>query len=179
MHITATVTSLIVQASAKGSDIQNASATADTTVCPLQADTNDTAIPERLVLVHETSTPSQPHPGDPSPAEEERHNFALSKDGAKIIASNKEAKKASAILDTDSDTFMKNECKADKWCIIELSQVNATSGSGPLLFSKPPVRVYAILLATAHEKSHSIILSGQLALLHQDCCCCQTRCAYA
>ena len=55
--------------------------------------------------------------------DEERHNFALSKDGAKIIASNKEAKKASAILDTDSDTFMKNECKADKWFIIELSQV--------------------------------------------------------
>jgi len=39
------------------------------------------------------------------------------------VASNKEAKKASAILDTDSDTFMKNECKAEKWFIIELSQV--------------------------------------------------------
>jgi hypothetical protein len=56
-------------------------------------------------------------------SEEERHNFALSKDGAKIVASNKEAKKTSAILDTDSDTFMKNECKAEKWFIIELSQV--------------------------------------------------------
>ncbi|DBB07989.1 TPA: hypothetical protein ACH3X3_009365 [Trebouxia sp. C0006] len=56
-------------------------------------------------------------------SEEDRHNFALSKDGAKIVASNKEAKKASAILDTDSDTFMKNECKAEKWFIIELSQV--------------------------------------------------------
>lgn len=56
-------------------------------------------------------------------SEDDRHNFALSKDGAKIVASNKEAKKASAILDTDSDTFMKNECKAAKWFIIELSQV--------------------------------------------------------
>lgn len=56
-------------------------------------------------------------------SEEDRHNFALSKDGAKIVASNKEAKKAPAILDTDSDTFMKNECKAEKWFIIELSQV--------------------------------------------------------
>lgn len=56
-------------------------------------------------------------------SEEDRHNFALSQDGAKIVASNKEAKKASAILDTDSDTFMKNECKAEKWFIIELSQV--------------------------------------------------------
>ena len=72
--------------------------------------------------VDEASKLSQPHLTDPSPSEEERHNFALSKDGAKIIASNKEAKKASAILDTDSDTFMKNECKADKWFIIELSQ---------------------------------------------------------
>ena len=72
------------------------------------------------------TTQTQPHPSEASPSsEEERHNFALSKDGAKIIASNKEAKKASAILDTDSDTFMKNECKADKWFIIELSQVGS------------------------------------------------------
>lgn len=78
----------------------------------------------------QASNLSQPHPTDPSPSEEERHNFALSKDGAKIIASNKEAKKASAILDTDSDTFMKNECKADKWFIIELSQVQGSSGKG-------------------------------------------------
>lgn len=81
--------------------------------------------------VDEASKLSQPHSTDPSPSEEERHNFALSKDGAKIIASNKEAKKASAILDTDSDTFMKNECKADKWFIIELSQVQGSSGKGP------------------------------------------------
>lgn len=77
----------------------------------------------------EAVTQSQPHSGEAPPSsEEERHNFALSKDGAKIVASNKEAKKASAILDTDSDTFMKNECKADKWFIIELSQVQGCSG---------------------------------------------------
>ena len=40
-----------------------------------------------------------------------------------IIAANKEAKKTSAVLDSDGDTFLKNECKADKWLIIELSQV--------------------------------------------------------
>ena len=39
-----------------------------------------------------------------------------------IIAANKEAKKTSAVLDSDGDTFLKNECKADKWLIIELSQ---------------------------------------------------------
>ncbi len=55
--------------------------------------------------------------------EEERHNFALAKDGAKIVAANKEARKPESILDSDGDTFLKNECKADKWVIIELSQV--------------------------------------------------------
>jgi hypothetical protein len=51
-------------------------------------------------------------------------NFALLKDGANIIASNKEAKKIADALDDDSDTFLKNECKArDKWVIIELSEV--------------------------------------------------------
>lgn len=40
-----------------------------------------------------------------------------------IIGANKEAKKTSAVLDSDGDTFLKNECKADKWLIIELSQV--------------------------------------------------------
>ena len=72
---------------------------------------------------HQDSRAAAKQPWISDSSEEERHNFALSKDGAKIVASNKEAKKTSAILDTDSDTFMKNECKADKWFIIELSQV--------------------------------------------------------
>ena len=55
--------------------------------------------------------------------DEERHNFALAKDGAKIVAANKEARKPESILDSDGDTFVKNECKADKWLIMELSQV--------------------------------------------------------
>ncbi|KAL3139820.1 hypothetical protein ABBQ38_004118 [Trebouxia sp. C0009 RCD-2024] len=96
----------------------------DISVCSAPADTNDTAIQQNLVPADKATTQTQLHPSEASPSsEEERHNFALSKDGAKIIANNKEAKKASAILDTDSDTFMKNECKADKWFIIELSQV--------------------------------------------------------
>ena len=40
-----------------------------------------------------------------------------------IVAANKEAKKPNALLDNDGDTFLKNECKADKWVILELSQV--------------------------------------------------------
>ena len=67
--------------------------------------------------------PSRQRVEEPDSLEEDRHNFALSKDGAKVVACNKEAKKCSAILDTDSDTFMKNDCKADKWFIVELSQV--------------------------------------------------------
>lgn len=55
--------------------------------------------------------------------EEDRHNFALAKDGAKVVAANKEARKPESILDSDGDTFLKNECKADKWVLVELSQV--------------------------------------------------------
>ena len=64
--------------------------------------------------------------GDQAEEEEDgdRHNFASAKDGAKIVAANKEAKKPSAVLDSDSDTYLRNECKADKWLAIELSQVS-------------------------------------------------------
>ena len=55
--------------------------------------------------------------------DEERQNFAAAKDGAKIVAANKEAKKAASLLDDDGDTFLKNECKAEKWVIIELAQM--------------------------------------------------------
>lgn len=40
-----------------------------------------------------------------------------------VIAANKEARKPDAILDCDGDTFLKNECRVDKWVIIELSQI--------------------------------------------------------
>eukprot|EP00891_Asterochloris_glomerata_P001172 jgi/Astpho2/1172/fgenesh1_pg.00021_%23_20_t len=61
-------------------------------------------------------------PGEPEPAPEDRHNFALAADGAKLVAANKEAKKAAAILQVD-DTFCLTPVKADNWMIIELSQV--------------------------------------------------------
>ncbi|KAL6767387.1 hypothetical protein ACKKBF_B35075 [Auxenochlorella protothecoides x Auxenochlorella symbiontica] len=54
-------------------------------------------------------------------------NFALGKDGAKVLATNAEARKPGALLDDDSDTFLKNDCKADKWVILELSAVATIS----------------------------------------------------
>lgn len=62
-------------------------------------------------------------PEDLEELEEDRHNFASARDGAKLVAANKEAKKAVAVLDIDGDTFCKNDCRADKWYIIELSQL--------------------------------------------------------
>ncbi|KAI3436711.1 hypothetical protein D9Q98_006126 [Chlorella vulgaris] len=59
--------------------------------------------------------------------DEQQHNFALAKDGAKVLAANKEAKKPQALLDDDSDTFMKNDCRVDKWVMLELSQVAKVS----------------------------------------------------
>lgn len=74
----------------------------------------------------DAASPSPPTSGlvvDEPEYVEERQNFASSKDGAKIVAANKEAKKTSSLLDNDGDTFVKNECKAEKWVIIELAQV--------------------------------------------------------
>ncbi len=89
---------------------------------PAPSSTSNASATHSAPLEQATTAPKQQKLASDS-SEEDRHNFALSKDGAKIVASNKEAKKASAILDTDSDTFMKNDCKAEKWFIIELSQV--------------------------------------------------------
>ena len=116
----------------------NSCGAGDDSCASLQNSTLQDAVP------YQDSRAAAKQPWISDSSEEERHNFALSKDGAKIVASNKEAKKTSAILDTDSDTFMKNECKADKWFIIELSQVGhqnqfqTTSGAsqaGHLLFA--------------------------------------------
>lgn len=47
--------------------------------------------------------------------------------GARVLATNAEAKKPSALLDDDSDTFLRNDCKADKWTMVELSAVSRIS----------------------------------------------------
>lgn len=50
-------------------------------------------------------------------------NCLRADDGAAIVAANKEAKKPEKAIDGDDDSYMKNDCKAQKWVIIELSQV--------------------------------------------------------
>ena len=44
-----------------------------------------------------------------------------------MIASNPGAKRVAALLDDDSDTFMRNDCRDDKWAVLELSQVARVS----------------------------------------------------
>jgi hypothetical protein len=88
-----------------------------------------------LAAPHQTPPPSSEQPRPPiTPPEEEQppvgheeRNFALEKDGAKVLAANKEAKKVGALLDDDSDTYLKNECRADKWVIVELSELGKVS----------------------------------------------------
>ena len=107
-------------------------------VCPLHPD-DDSGIatleeaPATAPAVGPAPNASEVQPGvsrTPPPEavaeeadDEERQNFAAAKDGAKIVAANKEAKKAASLLDDDGDTFVKNECKADKWVVLELSQM--------------------------------------------------------
>ncbi|KAJ7531087.1 hypothetical protein O6H91_14G031800 [Diphasiastrum complanatum] len=51
------------------------------------------------------------------------YNYAAASHGAKIMASNKEAKGASNILEKDKDKYMRNPCSADKkFVIVELSE---------------------------------------------------------
>ena len=59
-----------------------------------------------------------------APPSAHRQNFALAKDGAKVLAANPGARKPAALLDDDGDTFLRNECGApSKFVILELSQV--------------------------------------------------------
>jgi hypothetical protein len=44
-------------------------------------------------------------------------------DGASVLAANVEARRPERAIDRDIDSFMKNDCDAEKWMMIELSQV--------------------------------------------------------
>lgn len=53
----------------------------------------------------------------------EEYNYASASKGAKVLASNKEAKGASNILEKDKDKYLRNPCSAEeKFVIIELSE---------------------------------------------------------
>ena len=51
-----------------------------------------------------------------------RFNYASERNGAKVLAANREAKHASAVLSADVDSYMISPCAADKWLVVELSQ---------------------------------------------------------
>eukprot|EP00775_Hariotina_reticulata_P005861 gene5861-6102_t len=67
---------------------------------------------------------SHRHRAAPSPGPVRRLlNLAELGDGASVLAANPEAKKPERAIDKDIDSFMKNDCQAQKWMIIELSQL--------------------------------------------------------
>jgi hypothetical protein len=67
-------------------------------------------------------------------------NLAELSDGASVLAANPEAKRPERAIDKDIDSFMKNDCNAHKWMIIELSQVSCC-GAGRLCSSGTPQEV--------------------------------------
>ena len=104
------------------------------------------------------------------PDEEEedgdRHNFASAKDGAKIVAANKDAKKPSAVLDSDSDTYLRNECRMDKWLAIELSQVGCQPRlSWQVMLLRLTARTSHLFLSTpvGHQASNTAQFYGSPA----------------
>lgn len=53
-----------------------------------------------------------------------RINLAAAADGASVMAHNPEARRVERSIDGDEDSFMKNDCSARKWLMLELSQVS-------------------------------------------------------
>jgi hypothetical protein len=80
------------------------------------------------------SKQQQQHTPPPSPVRR-LLNLAELSDGASVLAANPEAKRPERAIDKDIDSFMKNDCNAHKWMIIELSQVSCC-GTGRLCSSR-------------------------------------------
>jgi len=49
-------------------------------------------------------------------------NYASEHNGAKVLAANREAKHASAVVSDDRDAYLITPCSADKWLVVELSE---------------------------------------------------------
>ncbi|KAF6254579.1 hypothetical protein COO60DRAFT_303443 [Scenedesmus sp. NREL 46B-D3] len=64
----------------------------------------------------------QQQPPQPSPVRR-LLNLAELADGASVVAANPEAKKPERAINKNIDSFMKNDCNARKWMIMELSQL--------------------------------------------------------
>ncbi len=69
-----------------------------------------------------------PPPPPPPPISRRSINLASASDGASVLAANPEAKRPERTIDGDIDSFMKNDCSATKWMVVELAQVR---GRGP------------------------------------------------
>lgn len=74
-------------------------------------------------VVHPSGPPPPAPPGPRLAQEELLVNLASRADGAAVVAANKEARKPEKAIDEDEDSFMKNDCSAQKWLILELSSL--------------------------------------------------------
>lgn len=80
-----------------------------------------------------------------------------------MIAANREAKKVQALLDDDSDTYLKNDCRADKWFILELAQVAKVNR-----FELSQVRLGGAL-PRSHGSAHTTLEELRVFELCSDC----------
>lgn len=88
-------------------------------------------------------------------ADRELYNYAASFNGAKIIASNKDSKHASAALKEDKDVYYISPCASDKFVTIELSEeVTITSVVlGNFEFHSSGVKEFEIWGTSGHHAS--------------------------
>jgi len=63
----------------------------------------------------------RPDGGSPSPGPL-RYNYASERNGAKVLAANREAKNALSALSEDRDAYLISPCAAQKWLVVELSE---------------------------------------------------------
>jgi hypothetical protein len=111
------------------------------------------------VLSAPPAAPPAPAPTDaprpstlPPPPARRLINLAALSDGAAVVAANPEAKRPERCIDGDPDSFMKNDCAAAKWLVIELSQVGerpARPGPSPARTARHPGSISALTAAAA------------------------------
>jgi hypothetical protein len=80
--------------------------------------------PTTLVPASTQQQSSKEQAAGQSSSRRRRINLASASDGASVLAANSEARKPERTIDGDDDSFMKNDCAADKWMVVELSQVS-------------------------------------------------------
>jgi hypothetical protein len=93
-------------------------------------------------------------------------------DGASVLAANSEARRPERAIDRDIDSFMKNDCEAEKWMMVELSQVRGRCPFLPASFSRQGmvmqmqlVHSHVRQLSRNHETTLLSSLLGRPALV--------------